>query len=53
MKQTQNFTERRIFAPMIRFALPVLPALFLQTMYGTADLGIAGQFGGGLLDVFA
>ena len=34
MKQTQNFTEGRIFAPLIRFALPVLLALFLQTMYG-------------------
>ena len=29
MKQTQNFTEGKIFAPLIRFALPVLLALFL------------------------
>ena len=41
MKQTQNFTEGRIFAPLIRFALPVLLALFLQTMYGA----VVGQFG--------
>ena len=51
MKQTQNFTEGRIFAPLIRFALPVLLALFLQTMYGAVDLGIVGQFGGDLSDV--
>lgn len=45
MKQTQNFTEGRIFAPLIRFALPVLLALFLQTMYGAVDLLVVGQFG--------
>lgn len=52
MKQTQNFTEGRIFAPLIRFALPVLLALFLQAMYGAVDLGIVGRFGGGLSDVY-
>ena len=52
MKQTQNFTEGRIFAPLVRFALPVLLALFLQTMYGAVDLGIVGRFGGGLSDVY-
>ena len=45
MKQTQNFTEGRIFAPLVRFALPVLLALFLQTMYGAVDLLVVGQFG--------
>lgn len=45
MKQTQNFTEGKIFAPLIRFALPVLLALFLQTMYGAVDLLVVGQFG--------
>ena len=44
MKQTQNFTQGRIFVPLIRFALPVLMALFLQTMYGAVDLLIVGQF---------
>ena len=52
MKQTQNFTEGRIFAPLIRFALPVLLALFLQAMYGAVDLGIVGQFGGDLSDIY-
>lgn len=45
MKQTQNFTEGKIFAPLIRFALPVLLTLFLQTMYGAVDLLVVGQFG--------
>lgn len=45
MKQSQNFTEGRIFTPLIRFALPVLLALFLQTMYGAVDLLVVGQFG--------
>ena len=46
MKQTQTFTEGKIFSPLIRFALPVLFALFLQTMYGAIDLLVVGQFGG-------
>ena len=45
MKQTQNFTEGKIFAPLIRFAGPVLLALLLQTMYGAVDLLVVGQFG--------
>lgn len=45
MKETQNFTEGKIFSPLIKFALPVLFALFLQTMYGAVDLLVVGQFG--------
>ena len=45
MQQTQNFTEGKIFAPLIRFAMPVLLALLLQTMYGAVDLMVVGQFG--------
>ena len=45
MKQTQNFTKGKIFAPLIRFAGPVLLALLLQTMYGAVDLLVVGQFG--------
>ena len=45
MKQTQNFTKGKIFAPLIRFAGPVLLALLLQTMYGAIDLMVVGQFG--------
>lgn len=52
MNQNQNFTEGRIFVPLVQFALPVLLALFLQTMYGACDLLIVGQFGGPRADVF-
>ncbi len=45
MKQTQNFTEGKIFSPLIRFSAPVLLALLLQTMYGAVDLLVVGQFG--------
>ena len=49
---TPNFTQGPIFSPLIRFAFPVLLALFLQTMYGAVDLLIVGQFGGDLADVY-
>ncbi len=52
MKQSQDFTEGKIFSPLIRFALPVLLALFLQAMYGAVDLLIVGQFGGEFADVY-
>lgn len=52
MKETQRFTEGKIFSPLIRFALPVLFALFLQTMYGAIDLLVVGQFGGDLAGVY-
>lgn len=52
MKRTENFTEGKIFSPLICFALPVLLALFLQAMYGAVDLLIVGQFGGELADVY-
>lgn len=38
MKQIQDFTEGKILSPLIRFALPVFLALFLQAMYGAVDL---------------
>ncbi len=52
MNNSQSFTEGRIFSPLIRFALPVLLALFLQAMYGAVDLLVVGQFGGELADVY-
>ncbi len=52
MNKTQNFTDGKIFASLIRFALPVLLALFLQAMYGAVDLLIVGHFGGDTADVF-
>ena len=43
--QTHNFTRGRILMPLVRFALPVLAALFLQAMYGAVDLLVVGRFG--------
>ena len=45
MKQSGNFTQGPILSPLLRFALPVLLALLLQTMYGAVDLLVVGQFG--------
>ena len=45
MTKVSNFTEGKIFSPLLKFAIPILMALFLQTMYGAVDLLIVGQFG--------
>lgn len=45
MEKNQSFTEGRILAPLVKFAFPVLLALFLQAMYGAVDLLIVGKFG--------
>lgn len=45
MDEKNQFTEGKIFGPLIRFALPVLLALCLQAMYGAVDLLVVGQFG--------
>lgn len=42
--KTNNFTEGKILLPLVKFALPVLFALFLQAMYGAVDLMVVGQF---------
>lgn len=45
MENNNSFTEGKILSPLIRFAMPVLVAIFLQTMYGAVDMLIVGQFG--------
>ena len=45
MNRVSNFTEGKIFSPLLKFAIPILMAMFLQTMYGAVDLLIVGQFG--------
>ncbi|MCR5217050.1 MATE family efflux transporter [Treponema sp.] len=45
MSDTTLFTSGRIAPRLLRFALPVLGALFLQSFYGAVDLLIVGQFG--------
>lgn len=42
----QTLTQGNILRTLIAFAVPVLLALFLQAMYGAADLIIVGQFAG-------
>lgn len=42
----QNLVQGNILPTLISFAVPVLLALFLQAMYGAADLIIVGQFAG-------
>ena len=44
MKMSQNFTEGKIFSPLVRFTGPLLLALLLQTMYGAVDMMVVGQF---------
>lgn len=44
MEATNRFTEGKVLSPLIRFALPILFAIFLQTMYGAVDMLIVGQF---------
>ena len=41
-----SLTKGSIFRSLLTFAVPVFLALFLQAMYGAADLIIVGQFAG-------
>ena len=41
-----SLTRGNILQSLMRFALPVLAALFLQAMYGAVDLLIVGKFAG-------
>lgn len=45
MDKENQFITGKILAPLLKFALPILLALFLQSMYGAVDLLIVGQFG--------
>lgn len=45
MTKTSDFTEGKILSPLLKFAIPVLLAMFLQVMYGAIDLLVVGQFG--------
>lgn len=44
-QKRSDFTEGKILAPLLGFAIPVLFAMLLQAMYGAVDLLIVGQFG--------
>lgn len=44
MEQKNDFTKGNILSLLLKFAIPVLFALFLQAMYGAVDLLIVGKF---------
>ena len=42
---TENsFTRGPILRPLLKFAVPVMAAMFLQSLYGAVDLMIVGQY---------
>ena len=43
-KRQMSFTQGRILGPLVCFTVPVLGAMFLQTMYGAVDMLVVGQF---------
>jgi len=45
IKRADSFTQGPILSPLLRFTLPILLALLLQTMYGAVDLMVVGRFG--------
>ena len=44
MNKEKNFTGGPILGPLLQFMIPILFALFLQSMYGAVDLLVVGQF---------
>ncbi len=44
MKKTKDFTTGSVLGSLIKFALPVFAAMFLQSLYGGVDLLVVGQF---------
>lgn len=44
MEKNKDFTTGKILGPLLKFAIPVIFALFLQAMYGAVDLLIVGKF---------
>ena len=44
MEKTKDLTQGPILGSLIRFAIPLLFAMFLQALYGGVDLLVVGQF---------
>lgn len=40
-----SLTEGKILSPLVKFTLPILGALILQSLYGAVDLFVVGKFG--------
>ncbi len=49
----KNFTEGKIFTPMLLFVLPIMLTNVLQTMYNIADNVVVGKFSGDTLALAA
>ena len=45
IRKTNNFTTGPIFWPLIKFMIPILGALILQSLYGAVDLLVVGRYG--------
>lgn len=45
MNENQNFTQGSILGKMLRFMIPVLGALIMQSLYGAVDLLVVGRYG--------
>ena len=45
MQRHNDFTKGPIAGPLILFALPVMGAMILQSLYGAVDLMIVGKYG--------
>ena len=44
MTHEHNFTQGKILAPLMKFALPIMLAMFLQALYGAIDMMVVGWF---------
>ena len=44
-REAMDFTQGSIFQKLLKFMLPILGALILQTMYGAVDILVVGWFG--------
>ena len=44
MENTKSFTSGGVLSSLIKFAIPVLVAMFLQSLYGAVDLLVVGRF---------
>lgn len=44
LQRKNDFTTGPIFGPLVKFTLPILGALVLQSLYGAVDLMIVGKF---------
>ena len=44
VQEAKNLTQGNVLSTLLKFAVPVLLAMFLQALYGGVDLLVVGQF---------